>query len=406
MSNGISIPIQKPLYLAAYSGRADAVLHLLNHGVLPDAPTQTDSGYTPLYAASHNGHTRVVQLLLEHGADADKARTGTGSTPLFAASGKGHIDVVTLLLQHGADADKARTDDGSTPLWMASTKGHTDVVTLLLQHGADADKARTTDGATPLYAASGKGHTDVTRVLLQHGADADKARTTDGASPLHVASEVGHPDVVRLLLHHGTDIDKATTTTGVTPLFFACIHENAGVIKLLVFAGANTGIVVMMLTYMATVNAAAPPNADSRMLSAFRSLAAAGTNLRFVGDVHLQMMAAQHYPLTAAWVRSARDLPPLQICASLGSELWFRWLLRLGGHNPLTTPGLEQSASSDAMRRLCREARRPWTPSRHGLYPVQHRLTVWALHAIHLREQRYRHVPLEVWQIICAFIGW
>ena len=140
-----------------------------------------------------------------------------------------------------------------------------------------------------------------------------------------------------MLLEHGADVDKAETTTGATPLSVASWEGHADKVEMLIGAGASTSVAVAVLqTYITSQPGFLPPHIDSIYCRAVQLLAMAGADLGLFGDMQLQLLAARSFPATVAWVRSARGLPPLRLCASLGSERWFRWLLRRGAQAAAT----------------------------------------------------------------------
>lgn len=77
---------------------------------------------TPLHVAASSGQAQLVQHLLRVGAPVN-ARNKTGQTALFQACEEGHAGVVDLLL--AADADVwCRTASGESTLYIAALRGH------------------------------------------------------------------------------------------------------------------------------------------------------------------------------------------------------------------------------------------------------------------------------------------
>jgi ankyrin repeat protein len=115
-----------PLHLAAFFGRHDIVVWLLDHGAAVDARSRNSLGNTPLHAALAGSHEDVALLLLERGAPTD-ARDAGGHTPLHIAAESGLIGSVKALLDRGADPHAVDAED-MTPLSRAAARNHTHVV--------------------------------------------------------------------------------------------------------------------------------------------------------------------------------------------------------------------------------------------------------------------------------------
>lgn len=119
-----------PLTLAAFFGRLEAVVLLLEKGADPNLAAADRSGVRPLHsAAAHRDRDAswaVAAALLDAGAVPDVAQRG-GWTPLHSAALHGHLELVDLLLRHGADPNPV-SDDDKTPADLAREKGHARVV--------------------------------------------------------------------------------------------------------------------------------------------------------------------------------------------------------------------------------------------------------------------------------------
>jgi uncharacterized protein len=91
-----------PLHLACFSGGADAVRVLVDHG----APLETVSRASiaqvrPLATAAFSGDAAAARVLLEAGADPNGAGGG-GGTPLQTARENGNEELAALLEEFGA----------------------------------------------------------------------------------------------------------------------------------------------------------------------------------------------------------------------------------------------------------------------------------------------------------------
>ena len=103
---------------------------------------------TPLMRAAYSGDAELVRLLLDHGAD-PLIMNSDHETALLAASGYGWIDgysqgrsnqerlaTMRLLVERGADVNWA-CDHGITPLMVAANFGDTAMIQYLVDEGAD-----------------------------------------------------------------------------------------------------------------------------------------------------------------------------------------------------------------------------------------------------------------------------
>lgn len=119
-----------PLTLAAFFGRLEAVVLLLDEGADPDLAATNPSRVRPLHSAvaqrDPEASWAVAAALLDSGADPNVAQQG-GWTPLHAAALHGDVGLVEMLLRHGADP-APESDDDKTPADLAREKGHARVV--------------------------------------------------------------------------------------------------------------------------------------------------------------------------------------------------------------------------------------------------------------------------------------
>jgi ankyrin repeat protein len=106
------------LHLAAFEGKQDVVVFLLDRGIDPNI--QANDGITPLIAACRKGHLNIAKTLISKGANPNLADEA-GITPLMAAAYSDNYDLVRFLLISKAKAklqnlkgktalDKARSD--------------------------------------------------------------------------------------------------------------------------------------------------------------------------------------------------------------------------------------------------------------------------------------------------------
>jgi ankyrin repeat protein len=199
------------LHWAAYHGRSNTLLMLLDISADVRAPVRNSKGLTVLHFASAKGHLMIVEILIQSGADVN-AQTSTGTTPLYKAVSNGFECITRLLIENGADFMNIRYGPNqSTLLHIASLLGFTAIVQLLLEKGM-AIEVKDADLQTPLhYAVEGEGVKNVghgnlrtVKSLLEHNANKD-AWDRSGRRPKDLAKG-NSSNVLRLLLQNGSDI--------------------------------------------------------------------------------------------------------------------------------------------------------------------------------------------------------
>lgn len=86
----------------------------LDHGALPDAPT--DSGRNTLDVAAWAATPRVLEQLLQHGGMTDRTTAMTTALHMAERSPKpGRREVIEFLLENGADAEARDTLGRTAP---------------------------------------------------------------------------------------------------------------------------------------------------------------------------------------------------------------------------------------------------------------------------------------------------
>ena len=238
------------LHAAAFFGRLEVTILLLDHGTNPNA--ESEQGDTPLHLVSQGEYNSeehgvgIARLLLERGVDVN-ARTKDLITPLHSAAFFGRLEIAQLLLDKGADmnaADKL----GGMALHMVS-RGKYDsqeqgvgIARLLLERGVDVN-AQQKDNWTSLHWAAITGKVEVAQVLFDHGANA-KLETDHGETALHVMSRCKYDSqeqgasTARLLLEHGVDVN-ARKKNSLTSLHEAAFRGSVEVAQVLLDHGAN-----------------------------------------------------------------------------------------------------------------------------------------------------------------------
>jgi ankyrin repeat protein len=117
------------LHRAAWFGRLEACMLLLDRGADVAAVSRDDAEQTALHAATQRRHADVCEFLLSRGAPAD-APQAQGFTPLHLAAYLGDEDLAILLLECGAHAT-VEADDGKTPADIAYLHEHDILATML-----------------------------------------------------------------------------------------------------------------------------------------------------------------------------------------------------------------------------------------------------------------------------------
>ncbi len=223
---GCSSWLEAPLVSAAFKGRADMALALVEAGA--DVNVKAGNRETPLHWSVQDAEGVLTRRLLEAGADPN-ARNLMGETPLHAAAWVGNADGIRILVEAGATVD-AEDDEGMSPLACASM-GASGCVRALLAAGADAG-AKAGPGRTALVRACWHGLEDNVRMLLEAGADPDGVGDS-AESPLHAAAWDGNPAIVGMLLQAGADPGVTASGRAGTPGEWARARDNGEAAALL-----------------------------------------------------------------------------------------------------------------------------------------------------------------------------
>lgn len=107
-----------PLHLAAYFGRVEVAIWLVDAGADVDAVSDNPNRLRPLHAAVAARNAAIVTLLLDGGAEPD-ARQAGGFTALMAAAKHGDVEIIRALVTSCADPT-VLSDDGLTAGDMAA----------------------------------------------------------------------------------------------------------------------------------------------------------------------------------------------------------------------------------------------------------------------------------------------
>ena len=221
-----------PLHYAAYQGRQDVAIFLIEHGARLDS-RDTD-GATPLHWSVPLGHLSMFRLLIESGADIN-SRSTKGRTPLHWCGWKNQPAIAKYILEEGFDVNVLDNND-LPPI--ADCEGDcSELIRLLVDEGADVNYS-SVDQLTPLHITAEYGSVDAVRTLLEYGPDVN-AVDNQNFTPLSLAMrrEESSEEVCELLLSHGASV------LGIDDGVPALIHEVVGrpsILRLLLSHGADT----------------------------------------------------------------------------------------------------------------------------------------------------------------------
>lgn len=185
-------------FLAAESGKHEAVQILLDHGVSPDL--SNFHGQSLLHRAIWREDCKLVDILIRNEANVD-LRDRNGRTPLLANAG--------LKKERGK-----MHDSSSTRLVLLTTT----VLKLLLDRKADID-LKQREGCHELYEAAAFGAEESVEFFLEHDVDPSIANNF-GWTPLHGAAANGHFEIVERLIEKGVNLSPLSDTYE-TPLSLA-----------------------------------------------------------------------------------------------------------------------------------------------------------------------------------------
>jgi ankyrin repeat protein len=222
-----------PLVAAADKYMWAEVLALVRSNRLESIDAVNRAGQSTLWLAAWHGRANVVMALIENGADLNKADSA-GLTPLVVAAEAKCWGVVLALVRSNRLANiDAVYCAGQSTLWLAAQRGNEDVVTALIEKGADVNKVDSF-GLTPLVAAAEAKYWGVVLALVRSNRLANiDAVYCAGQSTLWLAAQRGNEDVVTALIEKGADVNKVDSF-GLTPLVAAAEAKYWGVVLALV----------------------------------------------------------------------------------------------------------------------------------------------------------------------------
>src|SRR3989475_3171506 len=157
------------LYEAATVGNARRLKTILGQSGVRVNEATKEEGFDPLGLAAFSGHAEAVKALVDHGADVNqKPPSRFANTAVDAAVSGDHADVVRILLAAGANPN-LRREAHYTTLHKAAVPRDLEIVRVLL--GRRAGLHATPDGGhTPLDDAKEEGHAGLADLPLGPGA--------------------------------------------------------------------------------------------------------------------------------------------------------------------------------------------------------------------------------------------
>lgn len=221
------------LMAAAYLGRLDHMVQLLDCGVKINCDPRDKWVYLPLMAAALAGNIDVVKSLQLKGVDLDTLTVGNGYSALHFAALSGHADLIDFLLGHGLDPD-VRDNDGDTPLHFAAVCGHAQAVRRLLSSEVNVNR-RDRLNCSPLAWAAARGYEEVVVALLDcENVEIDSKH--DLGHPQQIVTEIaaraGHEGIFHLLFSYSPNPTAS--------LFAAALcGNNTSIVKSLVEADSD-----------------------------------------------------------------------------------------------------------------------------------------------------------------------
>jgi ankyrin repeat protein len=239
-----------PLTCAAYYGREDIALKLLEMGSEPCA--ENEQGCTALLYAAVEGMPRLMRALLARPSITADVRAATvysrltdetaPRTPVLAAVECGFAEGVEMLLAR-MPALAHPDASGLHPLALAARRGHAQVCRLLLAAGASATQLGSQNSAapatlSPLRAAIANSHTEAALAIVAHAPAAAAAEPE--LVPLAVLKASAEHAVLKALVAAGASVDaRADDGSASTALHVAARRNDAACVRILLALGAD-----------------------------------------------------------------------------------------------------------------------------------------------------------------------
>ncbi|KAH6662422.1 hypothetical protein F5X68DRAFT_218561 [Plectosphaerella plurivora] len=146
------VPVQKPLYMAALSGRVDTAQMLLDAGA--DIEAVASNGRRALACAAELGHFKVVALLLDRGADVH-AHSNSQHMALNLAASLGHLETVRVMCEHHSSQTALFATARAAAVTCARKAGQQDIVDYLRRENRATQAPDLGDSRTPTLQSGG-----------------------------------------------------------------------------------------------------------------------------------------------------------------------------------------------------------------------------------------------------------
>jgi ankyrin repeat protein len=277
---------QTALEVAAFEGRTDCVIALLEHPAFKNADqtirqqvlnkSLTTGSFSSSFAYQAQDRSELLEALMTHGAKFDSTESKDSPIQIavtqihpnheerndsiekmvsvlrkhgheldvFSAVAIGDFDTLGKLLETDPQAANSYSIEGYPALHMAVKMNYSEAVKIMLDAGCDIEirsKSEKTgwNGETALLSVAFWGHDEIAKMLLRAGANANATAQKKNVSPLHQAVRMGNLGVARLLLENGAN-KQAKDQDGKTPLEWISDGASAEKFKELFLAFENT----------------------------------------------------------------------------------------------------------------------------------------------------------------------
>ena len=402
------------LHSAAAFSQYDMFLFLLTRGL--SLHSTTNEGVSVLHNAAKSGCLRILGYLLSEGFTVNDC-TNDDDTPLHIAAFYGHLPLVQFLIDNGAGIHYSNIH-GITPLLSAINGKHLATVQWLLTRTPFWATTSDNNFNTVLHYAAYVGCLDILQYLVECGADT-KVTSSDGVTICMAAAQAGHSHIVDWLLRNGASLTR-TDVNGMTLLFYVALSDSIPTLEIILqhMSECNPSCGFHINTQSGSGKTPLYIAAENGNLPMVRALMAHGahtykstaTGIFGIPLVLIPSHCIQDYSdLVHQW-------SPLQIAVDARLITRARALIVSG--EPLhTEPSLSQLACSTTdydgalaptadMKQLIDQALKPWSPSRHTLFPTQYRKDVFHLFMFRMwYEKIHTAIPTEIWEHIATLFN-
>ena len=186
----------RPLHVAAFHGKLEAVKVLLNEGQANLQLVNEFDGLNVLSMAAYNGNPELISYLISKGAQVNET-VPRGNFPYYWSVIKYPVSREKSE-QRGIFVRNGATDEGWTALHVAVANGKLEAVRVLAAKGGDVEQGTQT-GFRPLHIAAKNGHLDIAKFLVEN-CNADlHAKTDKDDTAYQLATKHDHQEVKKYL---------------------------------------------------------------------------------------------------------------------------------------------------------------------------------------------------------------